>query len=274
MKPARPTTSFESASLPEIRTLFASRHPTRAERAALLDDPRLGVRALIAALDARRKKEQVAKKAYEARTNYERALWASGVRLVAGCDEAGMSPLAGPVVAAACILDPSDLIAGLDDSKALKAEAREALALEIKARSVAWAVGIASVAEIDALNIRQAGFLARRRAVLALSVRAEHVLVDHFPMPDVGCPHTSITRGDALSVSIGAASILAKTHRDALMTALDELHPGYGFAQHKGYPVRAHVEALERLGVCPEHRRSFAPVRVALEGGPRQLSFL
>ncbi|MHB1870496.1 MAG: ribonuclease HII [Steroidobacteraceae bacterium] len=187
---------------------------------------------------------------------------------VAGVDEAGRGPLAGPVIAAAVILDPARPIEGLGDSKALSEAARERLAPLIRARALAWALGSADRAEIDALNILQATLLAMRRAVLALPLRPEHVQVDGNRAPaleDLPCTVETVVRGDATVAAIGAASILAKTHRDALMRALERAHPGYGFARHKGYGTAAHLAALRRLGPSSEHRLSFAPVRAALQ---------
>ena len=178
--------------------------------------------------------------------------------------------MAGPLVAAAVVLDPADIPTGIDDSKKLSAVRREALAAEIKARALSWGVGQASPHEVDALNPYQAGLLAMQRAVQALGVEPDHLLVDARRVPGVSMPQTRIIKGDALSVSIGAASIVAKTTRDRLMVELDALPPGYGLAEPTGYPVAAHVEALRRLGPSPVHRRSFAPVREVLEDGPRQ----
>ena len=186
---------------------------------------------------------------------------------VAGVDEAGRGPLAGPVIAAAVILDPARPIEGLGDSKALSEAARERLAPLIRAHALAWALGSADRAEIDALNILQATLLSMRRAVLALPLRPEHVQVDGNRAPaleDLPCTVETVVRGDATVAAIGAASILAKTHRDALMRALERSHPGYGFARHKGYGTAQHLAALRRLGPSSEHRLSFAPVRAAL----------
>jgi ribonuclease HII len=181
---------------------------------------------------------------------------------VCGVDEAGRGPLAGPVSAAAVILDPSrPLPAGLNDSKVLTARRREQLETEIKASAVCWAVAFASVEEIAELNILQAAGLAMRRAVLALDPAPDHALVDgsyRFALP---CPVQTVVGGDGLSASIAAASILAKTARDRVMVALDLAHPGYGFARHKGYGAKAHRDALQRLGPCPAHRLSWTAVR-------------
>jgi ribonuclease HII len=185
---------------------------------------------------------------------------------VAGVDEAGRGPLAGPVVAAAVILHPDRPVDGLQDSKRLSAARREALYDQICDRAMAWSTGSASVEEIDRLNILQATMLAMQRAVTGLEPAAEHALIDGNRCPDLGCPVRAIVRGDSLVAAISAASILAKVTRDRQMLALDENYPGYGFASHKGYPSKAHLDALERLGVLPVHRRTFAPVRRILQG--------
>ncbi len=197
---------------------------------------------------------------------FERRLWLSGCRLVAGADEAGRGPLAGPVVAAAVVFDP-DLdaqgLAGLDDSKRLSPKVREGLVPVICALARAWAVAVVDVDEIDRLNIAQASFEAMRRATLALRPVAEHVLIDGLRNPRLTeVAHTPLVGGDGLSVSIAAASVLAKVHRDRLMTEWDAVHPGYGFADHKGYPTPEHRAALRALGPSPLHRRSFR-----LDGG-------
>lgn len=184
-----------------------------------------------------------------------------GLRLVAGVDEVGRGPLAGPVVAAAVILDPARPIDGLADSKKLSEAKREMLVPLIQARALAWALGRAEVEEIDALNILQASLLAMRRAVLALPVAPEFALIDGNRCPDLACPAEAIVKGDSRVAAISAASIIAKVARDREMVELDALYPGYGLAGHKGYPSPAHLAALERLGVTPIHRRSFAPVR-------------
>jgi ribonuclease HII len=257
-------------SIREVRERFATREPTRAEWDALQADPRAGVRAVVESIQSRRKREAAESRRLTTRLRYENALWEQGLELVAGCDEAGMSPLAGPVVAGAVILRKNDRIRHVDDSKVLSAKVREELAQEIRERAVCWAVGLTGPAEIDQINIYRAGLLAMRRALEGLSVRPQHVLMDARRVPEFLVPQTPIIKGDALSMTIGAASILAKTHRDGLLRELDLKYPGYGFAEHKGYPVASHVDALRRLGPCPEHRRSFAPVREALGETPRQ----
>mgnify|MGYP003637276059 CR=1 FL=1 len=183
---------------------------------------------------------------------------------VCGVDEAGRGPWAGPVSAGAVILNPDDLPDGINDSKALSHARREQLEIEIKARAISWSVGFATVEEIDTLNILQATGLAMHRAVEGLSVPAVAALVDgnyRFALP---CPIRTVVKGDSLSLSIAAASILAKTARDRLMVELDDQYPGYGFAGHKGYHAKSHVAALKTLGPCPAHRMSWAPIRALL----------
>ena len=182
-------------------------------------------------------------------------------RLVCGVDEVGRGPLAGPVVAAAVILNPDRPIAGLDDSKRLSERRRESLFDEITDLALCWALGRAEVDEIDEINILQASLLAMQRAVAALGIAPRQALVDGNQLPRLDCPARAIVGGDASEPCISAASIIAKVSRDREMLVLDSAYPGYGLAQHKGYPTKAHMEALQRLGVTPIHRRSFAPVR-------------
>ena len=193
-------------------------------------------------------------------------LWANA-NGVAGVDEAGRGPLAGPVTAAAVMLDPDWPIAGLADSKRLTAARREALETEIQARALAWAVADASPAEIDALNILQASLLAMRRAVLGLGRVPDLALVDGNRCPALECPVQAIIGGDGKVAAIAAASILAKVARDRELVRLDALYPGYGLAGHKGYPTADHLAALRALGPSPIHRRSFRPVREAADQG-------
>ncbi len=184
---------------------------------------------------------------------------------VCGVDEAGRGPWAGPVSAGAVILNPDDLPAGINDSKALTHARREALEIEIKARALAWGVGFASVEEIDQFNILHATGLAMRRAVEALAIPPLAALVDGNYRFNLPCPIQTVIKGDSLSLSIAAASILAKTARDRVMVELDAEYPGYGFAGHKGYNAPIHSAALKALGPCPAHRRSWAPIRALLE---------
>jgi ribonuclease HII len=186
-------------------------------------------------------------------------------RRVCGVDEAGRGPLAGPVAVAAVILDPRRPIEGLGDSKALSEARREALAPLIRERALAWHLEFVGVDEIDRLNILHATMAGMSRAVNALRPHAEHALVDGNRIPPgLPCPAEALVKGDAREPAIMAASILAKVGRDQLMMAMDAIHPGYGFAVHKGYPTPMHLEALRRLGPCDQHRRSFAPVRACL----------
>jgi len=185
---------------------------------------------------------------------------------VAGVDEAGRGPLAGPLAVAAVILDPHRPIAGLDDSKKLSEAKREALYPLIIERARAWCVVLIEPDEIDRLNIFQATMTGMSRAVAGLAPGAHEALVDGNWLPkDLPCPGRAIVGGDALEPAISAASILAKVSRDRLMVAMEDLHPGYGFAAHKGYPTPAHLAALQMLGPCTQHRRSFAPVRLLLD---------
>ena len=181
--------------------------------------------------------------------------------LICGVDEAGRGPLAGPVSAAAVILDPARPIEGLADSKKLSEKQRDRLAPLIRARALAWAVAYAEVEEIDRLNILQATLLAMRRAVEALSIRPQQVLVDGLYCPQTGIPSQAIVKGDSKVAAISAASILAKTARDELMLALHGCYPQYGFDAHKGYPTAAHLAALREHGVSVVHRKTFKPVR-------------
>lgn len=185
--------------------------------------------------------------------------------LIAGADEAGRGPLVGSVVAAAVILDPHNPIVGLNDSKKLSEKKREQLFIEIQAKAIAWAIAEASAAEIDEYNILQASLLAMRRAVEKLNIQPEHVLVDGNKVPQgLSMSCDAIVGGDAIHAEISAASILAKVTRDHQMHALDQQHPQFGFAKHKGYPTKAHFEAIAEHGVIDQHRRSFGPVKKAL----------
>lgn len=188
--------------------------------------------------------------------------------LIAGIDEAGRGPLAGPVVVAAVILDPLRPINGLADSKTLTASRREALMSLIQTQALAWSIIVVEADEIDRINIFQATMRGMTRAAMALSTRPTQVLIDGNKIPsDLTLPAQAIVKGDAKEACISAASILAKTHRDALMRACDPIYPQYGFAEHYGYPTPEHLSRLRDHGPCPIHRRSFAPVREALQGG-------
>ncbi len=193
----------------------------------------------------------------------ERELWAEGLVLIAGVDEAGLGPLAGPVVAAAVVFPVGHGLRGVDDSKKLDAPRREARAAEIRAATADRAVVVVSPEEVDRRNVYQAGLTAMRRALDALSPPPDHVLLDGRAPPELPWPHEAIIKGDAKVHAIAAASILAKVERDRIMVEADRDFPGYGFAGHKGYAAPGHLEALRRLGPCPIHRRSFAPVAEA-----------
>lgn len=201
--------------------------------------------------------------------SFEEALWSRGVSLVAGVDEAGRGALAGPVAAAALIFPIlpglAQTLRGVRDSKQMSAAEREYWAPRLKEIALKWGVGFASVEEIDRLGIVPATRLAVQRALEQLSVRPHHLLVDYLTLPEVDIPQTALVKGDARALSIAAASILAKTARDAYMRQLDLRYPGYGLAAHKGYATSAHLEALARLGPSPVHRRSFSPVGAMFE---------
>ena len=230
------------------------------ERVLRADD-RVGARAILASIDKRRSENRSEGQRVRKMLRFETSLWESGYYAVAGVDEAGMSPLAGPVSAAAVILKPGTRIIGIDDSKKLDAAAREKLAIEIKKTAAGWCVAFVEVEEIDTINIYWAGIRAMERAVQGLGSTPQHLLIDAKRLKEIDISQQAIIKGDAKSASIAAASILAKVERDAMMRMLDALHPGYGFADHKGYPVKEHYAALERLGACAAHRRSFGPVR-------------
>jgi ribonuclease HII len=192
-------------------------------------------------------------------------------QLIAGVDEVGRGPLAGPVVAAAVILDPDSPIEGLADSKALTEKARLRLDQTIRESALDWAIGRAEVEEIDQINILQASLLAMRRAVESLSTQPEHTLVDGNRCPDLSCSCEAIIKGDQTVQVISAASIIAKVARDREMVEMDALYPGYGFLSHKGYPTKLHIASLRELGVSPIHRKSFGPVKKALADANKAL---
>jgi ribonuclease HII len=238
---------------------------------ALERDSRSGARQLALLLHRRKLKNGREQRRLYHLLRFERDLWARGIRFIAGVDEAGMAPLAGPVVAAAVILPLQYRLRGLNDSKKIiDARKREALSLQIKQDAICWSTGCAAPAEIDRLNIYHAGLLAMKRAVDGLGVKPDYLLIDARTIPR--CPYSQIgiVKGDTLSASIAAASIIAKTARDAYMIQMDRIYSGYGFASHKGYPTLKHLRALRERGVLPIHRRSFAPVREVLGLVPAQ----
>lgn len=260
-------------SIPELKELFLGR--SRPVPKGLLDalevDTRQGAHQLAKRIRERYRSNRAEGQRLHTLLRFEIDLWARGYSLVAGVDEAGMAPLAGPVVAGAVILPQNYKLRGLNDSKKiLDPETRDELAAQIKQDAVCWSYGFAEVEEIDRINIYHAGLLAMRRAVQGLSCIPDFVLVDARKIPQCPAPQRGIIRGDALSASIAAASIIAKTTRDAHMLQMDELYQGYGFASHKGYPTPEHCRALKELGALPIHRRSFGRVRDVLGLDPIQ----
>jgi ribonuclease HII len=260
-------------SISELRAYFVDKtHPVPdGFLDALENDSRSGARQLAALIRRRRLKNRREGQRLHHLLRYELELWDEGIQLIAGVDEAGMAPLAGPVVAAAVILPQGYKLTGLDDSKKVLDETkRRELAVQIKLNAVCWAVGQTEVEEIDSLNIYHAGLLAMCRAVDGLAVKPDYVLVDARTIPHCPHPQRGIVHGDALSASIAAASLIAKTTRDAQMIELDRIYAGYGFASHKGYPTLEHLQVLKERGALPIHRKSFAPVRSVLGLDPIQ----
>jgi len=260
-------------SVPELREIFLERR--RAVPKGLLEalevDTRQGAHQLAKRIRSRYRSNRSEGQRLHTLLRFEIELWAQGYALIAGVDEAGMAPLAGPVVAGAVILPQNYKLRGLNDSKKILAsETREELAAQIKRDAVCWAVGFAEVEEIDQINIYHAGLLAMRRAVEGLTCLPDFVLVDARRIPYCPAPQRGIVRGDALSASIAAASIIAKTTRDAHMLEMDALYSGYGLASHKGYPTPEHCRLLKELGALPIHRRSFGRVREVLGLDPVQ----
>ncbi len=250
---------FSKMKVSQIRSFLEEKGAELDEglSAALSLDPRAGVRKLYQRLCRERALAQQERVRLGNMMLYERDAMEKGFRFVAGVDEAGRGPLAGPVVAAAAILPEGSFFPGLNDSKKLSPAKREYLYKEITAQAVSWSVGIASVAEIDALNILQASLRAMQRAVTGLHKNPDYVLVDAVRIPGIGTPQLPIVKGDGKSVSIAAASIIAKVTRDRMMDELDLKYPGYGFAGHKGYGTPQHLEALRVHGICPLHRKTF-----------------
>jgi ribonuclease HII len=253
-----PRTTADS-SLEQIRRRYlASDKPVSPQILKRLQrDPRQGARQLYQSLKRRYDSERKETLRMQAMRHFEIVLWKSGVEDIAGVDEAGCGPLAGPVVAAAVVFPPDTDIAGVDDSKKLDAPTRETLAIRIREHASGIGVGTVTVEEIDRLNIYHAALLAMRRAVEALPRRPQHVLVDARTVPGVDIPQNKFDKGDGINFTIAAASIIAKTERDRMMNALDRDYPGYGFASHKGYATAEHRAALARLGPSPIHRQSF-----------------
>jgi ribonuclease HII len=262
-----------SKSIPELSDLFLRRQRPvpKGLLEALEVDRRQGAHQLARRIRGRYRDNRSEGQRLHFLLRFEIELWAQGYGFVAGVDEAGMAPLAGPVVAGAVILPQNYKLRGLNDSKKiLDPEKRDELAVQIKQDAVCWSVGFAEVDEIDKINIYHAGLLAMQRAVQGLSSQPDFILVDARKIPNCQTPQRGIIRGDALSASIAAGSILAKTTRDAYMREMDQIYSGYGLATHKGYPTPEHCRALKALGALPIHRRSFARVREALGLDPIQ----
>lgn len=195
---------------------------------------------------------------------FEQDLQDRGFIYICGVDEAGRGPLAGPVVASAVILDPTVTIEGLNDSKQLSHKKRVELAILIKEKALAYGIAFVGEKEIDKINIYQASKKAMMEAILLCKIKPDFILTDAMPLPEISIPHLSIIKGDTLSASIAAGSILAKVSRDEYMEQMSLTYPGYGFEKHKGYPTKAHLEALNSLGICPIHRLTYAPVKKQL----------
>jgi len=260
-------------SIPELKERYVDRACAvpKGLVEALESDSRQGAHHLAKQIRERRRKNRAEGQRLHNLLRFEIELWEQGFNFIAGVDEAGMAPLAGPVVAAAVILPRNYKLRRLNDSKQILDEAvRAELAVQIKQDALVWAVGRAEVEEIDTINIYHAGLLAMRRAVEGLTSQPDFVLVDARRIPHCATPQRGIIKGDTLSASIAAASIIAKTTRDALMCEFDSVHPGYNFATHKGYPTPEHCRLLKELGAVPIHRRSFARVREALGLDPIQ----
>jgi ribonuclease HII len=260
-------------SIPELKERFVdlARPVPKGLVEALESDTRQGAHHLAKQIRDRRRKNRAEGQRLHNLLRFEIELWDQGFNFIAGVDEAGMAPLAGPVVAAAVILPRNYKLKRLNDSKQiLDMAVREELAQQIKQDALFWCAGRAEVEEIDTINIYHAGLLAMRRAVEGLTSQPDFILVDARRIPHCTAPQRGIIKGDTLSASIAAASIIAKTTRDNLMCEFDVIHPGYNFATHKGYPTPEHCRLLKELGAAPIHRRSFARVREALGLDPIQ----
>ena len=224
-------------------------------------DPRTGARKLYKLLSKRSEEQATERKRLDAMLHFERVLWKAGIVHIAGVDEVGVGPLAGPVVAAAVIFPPNTEIDSVDDSKALDEETRQTLDVAIRGKAAAIGIGLVDVDEIDRLNIYHAGIRAMQLALSSLPIAPQHVLVDSRTIPGLSQPQNSFDKGDGINFSIAAASIVAKVYRDRLMTEMDAAYPGYGFASHKGYATPEHQQAIRQLGPCEIHRRSFDYIR-------------
>ncbi|OLC28745.1 MAG: ribonuclease HII [Acidobacteria bacterium 13_1_20CM_2_55_15] len=254
---------MKQLSLKEIQDKYASGgvSVSSAILRGLQRDPRAGARRLYKVLAKRYEEQKKERNRLDAMLHFERLLWKAGIQHIAGVDEVGMGPLAGPVVAAAVIFPRGVEIDGIDDSKALDEETRKRLQREIHSRASAVAIGVVEVEEIDRINIYRAGIRAMQLALENLPLTPQHILVDSRTIPGFIQPQNSFDKGDGINFSIAAASIVAKVYRDGLMTELDRRYPGYGFAGHKGYATPEHQRAIRELGPCPIHRRSFDYIR-------------
>ena len=253
---------MKQLSLKEIQDKYASGvSVSSAILRKLQRDPRSGARRLYKVLAKRYEDQKKERNRLDAMLHFERLLWKAGIQHIAGVDEVGMGPLAGPVVAAAVVYPPGAEIEGIDDSKALDEETRVRLDEEIRKNASAFAIGIVEVEEIDRLNIYHAGIRAMQVALSSLPVAPQHILVDSRTVPGFTQPQNSFDKGDGINFSIASASIVAKVYRDRLMMELDVKYPGYGFASHKGYATPEHQRAIRDLGPCPIHRRSFDYIR-------------
>jgi len=224
-------------------------------------DPRAGARKLFQVLQRRLDDQNSESRRIEAMLHFERVLWKTGITHIAGVDEVGIGPLAGPVVAAAVVFPPQTSIAEIHDSKLLDSPTRERLDGEIRRTASGIGIGVVEIDEIDRINIYHAGLRAMQLAVAALPVSPQHILVDSRTIPDLHMPQNSFDKGDGINFSIAAASIVAKVFRDRLMTEMDTVYPGYGFAEHKGYATPTHQAAIRKLGPCALHRKSFDYIR-------------
>ena len=254
---------MKQLSLKEIQEKYAagSASVSPAILRKLQRDPRAGARHLYKVLAKRYEEQKKERNRLDGMLHFERLLWKAGIQHIAGVDEVGMGPLAGPVVAAAVIFPPGVEIEGIDDSKALEPETRERLDPEIRRCASAVAIGIVEVDEIDRINIYHAGIRAMQVALQSLPIVPQHILVDSRTIPGFTQPQNSFDKGDGINFSIASASIVAKVYRDRLMTELDARYPGYGFANHKGYATPEHQRAIREFGPCPIHRRSFDYIR-------------
>jgi ribonuclease HII len=254
---------MKQLSLKEIQEKYAAGRASvsPAILRKLQRDPRAGARQLYKTLAKRYDEQKKERNRLDAMLHFERLLWKAGIQHIAGVDEVGMGPLAGPVVAAAVVFPTGTEIEGIDDSKALDEETRNRLDLEIRGRASAVAIGQVEVEEIDRINIYHAGIRAMELALRTLKIAPQHILVDSRTVPGFTQPQNSFDKGDGINFSIASASIVAKVYRDRLMTEMDVTYPGYGFANHKGYATPEHQKAIRELGPCPIHRRSFDYIR-------------